>query len=97
MPDKTHIGLPAAAASHHARARARRIAEYIIEHECTVRRAAEAFGVSKTTAYLDVTRRVDGELAERVREIFARNKEERAIRGGMATQASWRMRRWTGR
>lgn len=31
--------------------RARNLAEYIIEHETTVRKAAERFGVSKSTVH----------------------------------------------
>lgn len=34
--------------------RANKLAEYIIEHESTVRKAAETFGVSKSTVHTDV-------------------------------------------
>lgn len=67
-----------------ARARASKVAEYIAETGCTVRQAAEVFEVGKSTIYRDLTRRVDGELAERVRQVLDRNREQRAARGGLA-------------
>lgn len=34
--------------------RARRLAEYVIEHRATVRAAAKAFGVSKSTVHAEL-------------------------------------------
>ena len=50
--------------------RAIEIAEYIIEHEATVRQAAKKFGVSKSTVHKDITERlsqIQPQLAARAR------------------------------
>lgn len=63
------------------------IGEYIAEVEATVREAARAFGVSKTTVHRDVATRlpkVRPQLANRVRTVLNRNKEEAYLRGGLA-------------
>lgn len=65
------------------------IANYIIDNNATVRKAAKQFGVSKSTAHKDVTTRlleINPKLAARVRKILDINKQERHIRGGMATK-----------
>ena len=72
--------------------RAVNIACYIIEHNATVRQAAKAFGVSKSTVHKDVTERllhINPSLASRTREILDINKSERHIRGGMATKEKY--------
>ena len=69
--------------------RALRLAEYITENRATVRAAAKAFGISKSTVHKDVTERlaeISPELCAEVRELLDRNKAERHIRGGMATR-----------
>ena len=68
------------------------IAEYIIEKKCTVRAAAKHFGISKSTVHKDVTERLKKFkpfLAKAVYEILKENKEERHIRGGLATQKKY--------
>ena len=63
------------------------IADYIIDNNATVRKAAKQFGVSKSTAHKDVTTRlleIDPQLAAKVRKILDINKQERHIRGGLA-------------
>lgn len=68
-------------------------AEYIVEHEATVRNAARQFGISKSTVHHDMqTRlaRLDPELARQVRAILKKNKDERHIRGGMATSVKYK-------
>lgn len=69
--------------------RARDIALYIVETGCTVRQAARFFGVSKSTVHTDITVRLgrnEPELYDRVRKVLDTNKEERHIRGGVATR-----------
>ena len=69
--------------------RAVQIAQYIVEHNATVRQAAVAFGVSKSTVHKDVTERllrVNPALAAQARKILDINKSERHIRGGLATK-----------
>ena len=68
------------------------LANYIIEHETTVRAAAKRFGVSKSTVHKDVTQRlydIDRSLYAQVQAILARNKAERHLRGGMATKRKY--------
>ncbi len=73
--------------------RARRLAEYVIEHRGTVRAAARRFGVSKSTVHKDLRERLpewDPELYRQVRVILDENKAERHIRGGLATRRKYR-------
>ena len=68
------------------------IADYIIDNNATVRKAAKQFGVSKSTAHKDVTTRlleIDPQLAAEVRKILDSNKQERHIRGGLATKEKY--------
>ncbi len=68
------------------------LANYIIEHKCTVREAARRFGISKSTVHKDVTERlvkINKRLAEQTREILLENKQERHIRGGIATREKY--------
>ena len=72
--------------------RAERLAEYIIENRATVRRAAEKFGVSKSTVHKDLSERLptfNRTLYLQVKEILEQNKAERHIRGGMATRRKY--------
>ncbi len=69
------------------------IAEYIIATECTVRKAARHFNVSRTTVHDLMVKRLPKEsslLANKVARILARNKAERHLRGGQATKEKWR-------
>ena len=68
--------------------RAVEIAHYIIETKATVRQTAKKFGISKSTVHKDVTDRliqINPALAGEARKILDVNKEERHIRGGLAT------------
>ena len=69
--------------------RAVRLGEYIAQTHATVRTAAKAFGVSKSTVHKDVTlrlRRLNRVLYEEVRAVLQSNKDERHLRGGLATR-----------
>lgn len=68
------------------------IANYIIEKNATVRQAARAFGVSKSTVHKDMAdrlTRVNPSLAKEVRKVLDVNKSERHIRGGLATKEKY--------
>ena len=72
--------------------RAVALAHYIIENNATVRQAAGAFGVSKSTVHMDITGRlpqINMSLAAQARKILDVNKSERHIRGGMATKEKY--------
>ncbi len=72
--------------------RAIAIAGYIIEEEATVRQAAAKFGISKSTVHKDASDRlkeINPALAAKVRKVLDKNKEERHIRGGMATKEKY--------
>lgn len=72
--------------------RAVEIAGYIIETKATVRQAAKKFGISKSTVHKDVTDRliqINPALAGEARKILDVNKEERHIRGGLATREKY--------
>ena len=69
--------------------RAVRLGEYIVETGATVRTAAKAFGISKSTVHKDVTIRLDRQnkaLYRQVRKVLGVNKAQRHLRGGMATR-----------
>lgn len=72
--------------------RAIKTGEYIIETKATVRQAADRFGVSKSTVHKDVTSRlsrINPQLAHEARKVLDVNKQERHIRGGMATKEKY--------
>ena len=72
--------------------RAITIANYIIDHNATVRQTAKAFGVSKSTVHKDITERlmqVNPALAREARKVLDINKSERHIRGGLATKEKY--------
>ena len=68
------------------------IANYIIENNATVRQTARAFGISKSTVHKDVTERleqINPTLARDARKVLNVNKQERHIRGGLATREKY--------
>ena len=72
--------------------RAVSIGNYVVENNATVREAARAFDVSKSTVHKDITERLLVEspiLQKEVREVLDKNKEERHIRGGEATKRKY--------
>lgn len=65
--------------------RAIEVARYVIATKCTVRDAAKAFGVSKTTIYADLTRRlpiIHPSLYKQVKKVLDHNLSIRHVRGG---------------
>ena len=72
--------------------RAIELAHYIINSKDTVRGAASKFGISKSTVHKDLSERllkINPVLAKEVRKILDKNKAERHLRGGMATQLKY--------
>lgn len=72
------------------------LGEYITAHRATVRQAAAAFGISKSTVHKDVSlrlRRQNAGLWAEVQAILARNKAERHLRGGAATREKYARQR----
>ena len=73
--------------------RACALAVYMIETGATVRAAAQHFGISKSTVHKDLTCRLqqyDPLLFQQAREVLDLNKQERHIRGGMATRRKYK-------
>ena len=73
--------------------RACQLAVYIIETGSTVRSAGERFGISKSTVHKDLSFRlpqIDKRLYTQVRAILDLNKQERHIRGGLATRRKYK-------
>lgn len=73
--------------------RARELAVYIIENGATVRSAASHFGISKSTVHKDLQQRLpkcDRILFQQVRQVLEQNKQERHIRGGLATRYKYK-------
>ncbi len=73
--------------------RAEDLGDYIVQHKATVRAAAQAFGISKSTVHTDVAKRlqkINPSLYKEVRAVLDINKAQRHIRGGMATKEKYR-------
>lgn len=72
--------------------RAVELGNYIVEKKATVRQTAKKFGISKSTVHKDVTERLASirpSLAEQTRKVLELNKQERHIRGGLATREKY--------
>ena len=73
--------------------RACELAVYIIETGATVRSAAKYYHISKSTVHKDISQRLQSynpALYDQVRQVLDRNKQERHIRGGMATRRKYK-------
>ena len=73
--------------------RACELAVYMIETGATVRAAARHFGISKSTVHKDLQQRLpqyNRILYEKVRVVLEVNKQQRHIRGGMATRKKYK-------
>lgn len=67
-------------------------AEYMIEHQDTVRDCAKIFGISKSTLHADLTiklKQIDDVLYEQVRKILDYNFSVRHLRGGESTKQKY--------
>ena len=72
--------------------RACELAVYMIEHNATVRSAAKHFGISKSTVHKALTQQLPQShtiLYQQVRLVLDKNKQERHIRGGLATKRKY--------
>lgn len=69
------------------------LAVYMIETGATVRAAAKHFGISKSTVHKDLSARLpqyNRKLYDQVRQVLDRNKQERHLRGGLATRKKYK-------
>lgn len=65
---------------------------FTIKNHATVRETAKKVNASKSTVHHDLTIRlefIDKKLHSAVAKILQRNKEERSIRGGIATKEKY--------
>ena len=73
--------------------RACELAVYMIETGATVRAAAQHFGISKSTVHKDLQQRLpqyNRNLYLQVRKVLDVNKQQRHIRGGIATRKKYK-------
>ena len=76
--------------------RACELAVYIIETGATVRTVAQHFGISKSTVHKDLSQRLpqyNKLLYQQVRRVLDMNKAQRHIRGGLATQKKYQLKK----
>ena len=67
-------------------------ANYIIDHNATVRQTGEFFGRSKSAVHHDMREKlpyINGSLAKEVAKVLQFNLVDRAHRGGASTKARW--------
>lgn len=72
--------------------RACELAVYMIETGATVRATARHYGISKSTVHKALTEQLrlcSYPLYTQVRQVLDKNKQERHIRGGMATRQKY--------
>ena len=68
------------------------LAGYLIDNDATVRQTAAHFGISKSTVHKDVSERLrhlNPKLYSEVQAVLKKNKQERHIRGGIATKEKY--------
>jgi len=68
------------------------LGKYMVEHQATVRQAAKVFHLSKSTIHKDVSCRllqINPTLQAQVQQVLDKNKQERHIRGGLATKEKY--------
>ncbi len=76
-----------------SRERCEVLAEYLIDHQTTVRKTAYRYGISKSTVHKDITeklQKINSALYNDVKIILDINKAERHIRGGEATREKYK-------
>ncbi len=72
--------------------RAIELGNYIANTNATVRLTAKKYNISKSTVHKDVSERlktINPTLYKKVRKVLDTNKEERHIRGGIATKEKY--------
>lgn len=72
--------------------RAVALGQYIVQTNATVRLAAKKYNISKSTVHKDVSQRlktINPTLYKQVRKVLDTNKEQRHIRGGIATKKKY--------
>lgn len=75
------------------KSRAEILGAYIVENKATVRSTAARFNISKSTVHKDVSERlinINPRLYGEVKAVLEVNKNERHIRGGMATRRKYK-------
>ena len=80
----------------HIRERVLDVAQLIIKVDGTVRSVAKEIHMSKSTVHKDLRERlpkISPSLYNEVNEILEKNKDERALRGGLATKERWEKQR----
>ena len=68
------------------------LANELVDKDLTVRAVAKKFGISKSTVHKDLTSRLPGlnpSLYQKVKKVLETNKDERHIRGGIATKKKY--------
>lgn len=76
--------------------RVKKVATYMIETGSTVRQVAKVFNISKSTIHKDISERlekINPTLWKEAKMVLEHNKEERHIRGGMATKIKYESRK----
>lgn len=79
--------------------RAVMLAQYIIENNATVRQTAKVFNISKSTVHKDVSERlqkINMNTYREVQKVLQTNKQERHLRGGLATKEKYQQMREMG-
>ena len=69
------------------------LGEYILNTGATVRATAKVFKIRKSTVHKDVTERLyydNPQLHRLVKQVLEKNKQERHIRGGLATKIKYK-------
>ena len=69
------------------------LGEYILDTGATVRATAKVFKISKSTVHKDVTEKLrydNPQLYKVVKSVLEKNKQERHIRGGLATRRKYK-------
>ena len=72
------------------------LGEYMVAHNATVRKTAQQFSISKSTVHKDIRTKLpelSPELYEKVEKLLEVNKQERHIRGGLATKRKYEIQR----
>ena len=76
--------------------RAQKIGRYFVEHRATVKEISKKFGLSDSTCYLDLTKRLpkyDAKLAEEVKKVLMNNRAMSIIKGSQATKRKYEANR----